>query len=64
MALLEVGVGELFICVVLLDEVLDDCAGLPEGEVCVGVVDGGIAAVGVDVGVGFAFDFCELDEVD
>ena len=34
--------------VVALDEVLEDGAGLPEGDVGVGVVDGGDAAVGVD----------------
>jgi len=34
--------------VVALDEVLDDGAGLPEGDARVGVVDGGEPAVGVD----------------
>ena len=47
--------------VVALDEVLEDGAGLPEGDVGVGVVDGGDAAVGVD---GEVFGLLDVREVD
>lgn len=43
------GEAELVLLVVGLGQVLEDGAGLPQGEVGVGVVDGGQAAVGVDV---------------
>ena len=42
--------------VVALDEILEDGAGFPEGDVRVGVVDGGDAAVGVDGEVFGGFD--------
>ena len=41
--------------VVRLEEVLENCAGFPEGEIGVGVVDGREAAVGVDGCVGGGF---------
>lgn len=44
----EGGVGELVGLVVGVDEVLDDGAGFPQRDVCVWVLDGGDAAVGVD----------------
>lgn len=48
----EVRERDLVLRVVLADEVQDDGAGLPDGEVVVGMVDkGGHAAVGVEVGV-------------
>ena len=40
--------GKLVLCVVFLDEILDDGAGFPEGEVGVRVVDRGHAAIRVD----------------
>ena len=49
--------------VVALDEVLEDGAGLPEGEVRVGVVDGGDAAVGVDGEVFGLFDVRQVNGV-
>jgi hypothetical protein len=50
--------------VVLLNEILDNGAGFPENEACVWVLDGGVAAVGVDGGEGGFFEGVELDGVD
>ena len=55
---------EAVLRVVALDEVLEDGAGFPEGDVRVGVVDGGDAAVGVDGEVGGRFAAREVDGVD
>lgn len=52
-------VAELAIGVVLLNEVLNDCAGFPEGKVGVGVVDGRHAAVRVDFEVLGLFNILE-----
>jgi hypothetical protein len=49
--------------VVLLDEVLDDGTRFPQCEVGVWVYDCGHAAVGVELGEGFALDVGELDIV-
>lgn len=46
------GERELLLLVVSLDKVLDDGARLPEGEAGIGILDGGQAAVGVDLGKG------------
>ena len=46
--------------VVAFDEVLEDGAGFPEGDVRVGVVDGGDAAVGIDGQVCGFFEFREV----
>ncbi len=53
------GEAEAVVRVVTLEEVFDDCARFPEGEVRVGVVDGGEAAVGVEGEVGWGFDVGE-----
>jgi hypothetical protein len=58
------GKAQLVLCVVLLNEVLDDGAGFPQGEVGVGVVDGGHAAVGVDLEELGLFEVGELDVVE
>ena len=54
---------EAVLRVVALDEVLEDGAGLPEGDVRVGVVDGGDAAVGIDGEVFGVFDVRDGDVV-
>ena len=54
---------EAVLGVVALDEVLEDGPGLPEGDVRVGVVDGGDAAVGIDGEVFGGFDVREGDGV-
>ncbi len=53
------GEAEAVVRVVALDEVFDDGARFPEGEVGVGVVDGGEAAVGVAGEVVWGFDVGE-----
>lgn len=55
------GEAQAVVRVVALDEVFDDGAGLPEGDVCVRVVDGWEAAVGVDGDVGGGFDVGDGD---
>ena len=64
MALVQGVVGETVLGVVHLGYVLVDGAGFPEGEPRVGVLDGGGAAVAVDVGEGLLFDVVEADGVD
>lgn len=56
--------GETLLGVVELDEILVDGAGFPEGEARVGVLDGGYAAVGVDVGEGLLLDVVEAERFD
>lgn len=58
-----VGVAELVVLVVLLNEVLDDGARLPEGDASVGVLNGGEAAVGVDGEVGLLLHLGEVEEL-
>jgi hypothetical protein len=50
--------------VVLLNKILDNGAGFPEDETGVWVLDGGVAAVGVDRGEGGFFERVEFDGVD
>ena len=44
--------------VVSFDQVFDDGAGFPECKACVGILDGGGAAVGVELFVGGLFEVC------
>jgi hypothetical protein len=50
--------------VVLLNKILDNGAGFPEDETGVWVLDGGVAAVGVDGGEGGFFEGVEFNGVD
>lgn len=56
--------ADFVVLVVLLHQVLDDGAGFPEREVCVGIDDGGHAAVGVELGELGALDVGELHVVE
>ena len=58
------GKADLVVLVVGGDEVLENGAGFPEGEACVGVLDGGDPAVGVDGGVGGLLDVVPGDRDD
>lgn len=56
-------VAELVGRVIGVQEVLDDCAGLPDGEAGVGVLDGGHAAVGVDGDEGLLLHDREVEKL-
>ena len=54
---------EAMLRVVAFDEVLENGAGLPEGDVRVGIMDGGDAAIGIDGEIFGLFDVREGDRV-
>lgn len=56
------GVAEFLVLVIVLDEILGDCGGLPQSDACVGVVDDGDAAVGVDFFKGWLLDLGHVHE--
>ncbi len=59
----ELGVGQLALLVVGVDQVVDDSAGFPERDPGVGIFDGWHAAIGVHVGVRLLLDHAEVDEL-
>ncbi len=58
------GVGEAFFLVVRLNQILDDCTGLPEFDTGVGVFNGWESAVGIDARVWSLLDFGDVHQVD
>jgi hypothetical protein len=60
----DVWVCEFLLRVVLLDQVLYDSARFPEHEIGIGVFDGGVASVGVDVDEGLLLYIIEFERVD
>ena len=56
--------AQLLLRVVAFNQVFDDCSGLPESEVRVGIMDGGNATVGVDSKILGLLHICEWDSDD
>jgi hypothetical protein len=56
--------GQALLCVVHLDQVLVDGARLPQGDVRVGVFNGGNAPIGVDVNEGLLLDVVEAEGLE
>jgi hypothetical protein len=52
------------VLVVLVDEILDDGPGLPQHEACVRVLDGGHAAVGVELEERLPLYVLELEDFE
>ena len=60
----KIGIRQSLLNVVLLDDVVDDGAGLPEGQTRVGIFYHRDPTVGVQVDQGWLLDVFEFDRLD